>query len=120
MILVLTLYNTSVNSVKWCAAACCQTTHLVILDDLCDKVSWVCEICHDGHPYTENQHIGVLLEQIFHHGLHVNQSLHFKMLAGLASCVFADELERYNHVMVVDRLENDGPVLDHDHPYLGF
>ena len=49
--------------------------HLLILDDLGDEVASVRQVCHDGHAHAQHQHIGVLLQEALHHGLHAHQGL---------------------------------------------
>lgn len=49
--------------------------HLVILDDLGDKVAGICQVCHDWHPDTQDKAVGVLLQQILNHSLNQDRPL---------------------------------------------
>lgn len=42
---------------------------LLVSDDFADEVAGVGEVAHNGHPHTQHQDVGVLLQQALNHGL---------------------------------------------------
>ena len=35
-------------------AECPEGTYLIILDDLCYKITWICQVCYNWHPDTQD------------------------------------------------------------------
>lgn len=49
--------------------------YLIVLDDLCYEITWICQVCYNWHPDTQNETVGIFLQQIFDHSLNQTRTL---------------------------------------------